>query len=141
MTPEKTIETKLRRGIEKLGGACIKIPATFFAGIPDRLCLLPGGRAFFVETKAQGLRPRPRQEYVRRQLEGLGFKVYLVNSLDGVTALLDLFGPKSLTRDEERELAELTTARRLIIEQDLEDDLSREDLARMYELMGKKAGF
>ena len=141
MTTEKTIETKLRLGIESLGGLCIKIPATFFAGIPDRLCLLPGGRAFFVETKATGLKPRPRQTFVKRQLEALGFTVYVVNSLEGVTALLDIYRPSGLTREEDRELAELMEAQKRIIERDPEDNLNANDLHRMYLLATRKAGF
>jgi hypothetical protein len=139
MTTEKTIETKLRLGIESLGGLCIKIPATFFAGIPDRLCLLPGGRAFFVETKATGLKPRPRQEYVKKQLERLGFTVYVVNSLEGVTALLDVYRPSGLTSEEEKELAELLEARKAIRNWDPGDDLNDEAAERLYVLSIKKA--
>jgi hypothetical protein len=138
MTTEKTIETKLRLGIESLGGLCIKIPATFFAGIPDRLCLLPGGRAFFVETKATGLKPRPRQTFVKRQLEALGFTVYVVNSLEGVTALLDVYRPSGLTREEEKELAELLEARKAIQYWDPGDDLNDEAAERLYVLSIKK---
>lgn len=164
MTTEKTIEAKLRLGIESLGGLCIKIPATFFAGIPDRLCLLPGGRAFFVETKATGLKPRPRQEYVKKQLEALGFTVYVVNSLEGVTALLDVYRSpkvswvaadavefpepigrpvprkKGLTPDEWLELHELKMARCKIKDFDPTDDLNREDLKRLLALERKHRG-
>jgi hypothetical protein len=138
MTTEKTIETKLRLGIESLGGLCIKIPATFFAGIPDRLCLLPGGRAFFVETKATGLKPRPRQTFVRRQLEALGFTVYVVNSLEGVTALLDVYRPSGLTRGEEKELAALLEASRVITDFDPSDGLNDNDYRRLHVLLTRK---
>jgi hypothetical protein len=138
MTTEKTIETKLRLGIESLGGLCIKVPATFFAGIPDRLCLLPGGRAFFVETKATGLKPRPRQEYVKRQLEALGFTVYVVNSLEGVTALLDVYRPSGLTATEELVLDTLERMRKAVKERYPDDDLSQEDLREMLRLYHKK---
>jgi hypothetical protein len=140
MTTEKTIETKLRLGIESLGGLCIKIPATFFAGIPDRLCLLPGGRAFFVETKATGLKPRPRQEYVKKQLEALGFTVYVVNSLEGVTALLDVYRPSGLTATEEVVLNTLEKMRKAVKERYPGDDLSQEDLREMLRLYHKKLG-
>jgi hypothetical protein len=138
MTTEKTIETKLRLGIESLGGLCIKIPATFFAGIPDRLCLLPSGRAFFVETKATGLKPRPRQTFVKRQLEALGFTVYVVNSLEAVTALLDVYRPSGLTPVEETVLYALEQMRKSIKERYPGDDLSAEDLAEMLRLYNKK---
>jgi hypothetical protein len=141
MTTEKTIETKLRLGIESLGGLCIKIPATFFAGIPDRLCLLPGGQAFFVETKATGLKPRPRQTFVKKQLEALGFTVYVVNSLEGVTALLDVYRPSGLTATEETVLYALEQMRKAVKERYPGDDLSDEDLAEMLRLYNKKLGY
>jgi hypothetical protein len=141
MTTEKTIETKLRLGIESLGGLCIKIPATFFAGIPDRLCLLPGGRAFFVETKATGLKPRPRQEYVKKQLEALGFTVYVVNSLEGVNALLDVYRPSGLTATEETVLYALEQMRKAVKERYPGDDLIDEDQAEMLRLYKKKLGY
>lgn len=86
---EKQIEKKLRLGIEKLGGLCLKFPATYFTGIPDRLCILPGGLVFFVETKGEGLKLRPRQLYVARQLESLGVRVYIANSGGSLEGLLD----------------------------------------------------
>lgn len=77
---EKPIEAKLRKGVERLGGLCLKLPAVYFTGIPDRLCLLPGGRLYFVETKSSGKDLSPRQLYVKRQLEGLGFQVFKIDS-------------------------------------------------------------
>lgn len=51
---EKPLEAKLRRGVGRLGGLCLKLPAVYFTGLPDRLCLLPGGLGYFVETKSSG---------------------------------------------------------------------------------------
>lgn len=86
---EKKIEKKLRLGVERLGGLCLKFPATFFAGIPDRLCIIPGGLVFFVETKGEGLTLRPRQLLVARKLESLGVRCYVANSEAQVAALLE----------------------------------------------------
>lgn len=77
---EKKIEKKLRLGVEALGGLCLKFPAVFFAGIPDRLCIMPGGLVFFVETKGEGLKLSKRQLLVARKLESLGVKVYVANN-------------------------------------------------------------
>lgn len=139
MTTEKTIETKLRLGIESLGGLCIKIPATFFAGIPDRLCLLPGGVAFFVETKATGLKPRPRQIWVHNKLKALGFKVFVVNSMEAVAALVEAYSPGGLTPTEEIVLSELERLRAEVKQRYPGDDLPNEDLREMYRLYEKKA--
>jgi hypothetical protein len=94
---EKQIEKKLRLGVEKLGGLCLKFPAVYFAGIPDRLCIMPGGLVFFVETKGEGLKLRPRQLHVAKKLEALGVRVYVANSAGMVDSLLkvlaDLYRP------------------------------------------------
>jgi hypothetical protein len=101
MMNEKQIEKKLRLGVESLGGLCLKFPATFFAGIPDRLCICPGGLVFFVETKGEGLKLRPRQLYVAKKLEALGVKVYVANSgsmVDGlIDSLKEVYNPKPPT--------------------------------------------
>jgi len=85
---EKKIEKQLRLGVEKLGGLCLKFPEVFFAGIPDRLCILPGGLVFFVETKGEGGKLSPRQLVVARKLESLGVRCYVANSSEMVEALL-----------------------------------------------------
>lgn len=77
---EKPLEAKLRKGVTRLGGLCLKVPAVFFTGIPDRLCLLPGGRVYWAETKSTGKDLSPRQRYVKKLLEGLGFTVFKVDS-------------------------------------------------------------
>lgn len=144
-TSEKRHEKKLRLGIEKLGGLCLKLPSTFFAGLPDRLCLMPGALAFFVEAKGEGLQLRPRQLYVAKLLERLGFKVYVANSEALVDELLKataaLYAPKPrvLNEREEKELAELEEARRQIkANLGEEDDLNDADLLRLQELKGAK---
>ena len=48
---EKDIEAKLRKAVEAEGGKCVKWVCPGWAGVPDRLVLLPGGRIVFVETK------------------------------------------------------------------------------------------
>lgn len=48
---EKDVERKLRKAVEAYGGKCLKWVCPGWSGVPDRLVLLPGGRAVFVETK------------------------------------------------------------------------------------------
>jgi len=90
---EKPLEAKLRKGVTRLGGLCLKLPAVYFTGIPDRLCLLPGGRAYFVETKSSGKDLSPRQVYVKKLLEGLGFVVFKVDSEEALAEALKIFEP------------------------------------------------
>lgn len=87
---EKAIESKLRKGIKAIGGMCLKWESPGFTGVPDRIILLPGGRVFFVETKAPGKKERKRQEYVHKQLRKLGFTVYAtVDSEEKVQAIVE----------------------------------------------------
>ena len=80
MKSEKTIEKTLKKEVENLGGVCIKLTTLHFSGLPDRLCLLPGGRAVFVETKSTGDKVRKLQVKVHGKLKKLGFRVELIDS-------------------------------------------------------------
>ena len=52
MTPlEKDIEKALGRMVGRRGGRCLKWICPGWAGVPDRIILLPGGRIIFVELK------------------------------------------------------------------------------------------
>lgn len=87
---EKDIESKLRNPIRKLGGLCLKFETPGFTGVPDRILLLPGARAVFVETKKPGKKERRRQEYVQEQIRALGFTVYsTVDSAAKVNAIVE----------------------------------------------------
>lgn len=50
-TLEKEIERVLIDMVKRHGGMCLKWVCPGWIGVPDRICLLPGGRIFFVETK------------------------------------------------------------------------------------------
>ena len=77
---EKQLEHKLVALIQSLDGMCLKLVSPGCAGVPDRLCLLPGGRALFVEVKKPGQRVRPLQHYRLKQLTTLGFTALVVDS-------------------------------------------------------------
>ena len=82
---ERDIERKLKKRVEELGCLCLKFECPGYTGVPDRIILMPGGEAFFVETKAPGKKERPRQEYVQNQLRALGFIVMSsVDSKEGI---------------------------------------------------------
>ena len=89
MTPlEKDIERKLREMVEKHGGRCLTWVCPGWAGVPDRLILLPGGRVIFAETK----RPKggvlsARQKRWRAILQALGFWYTVVWTLEDVKQL------------------------------------------------------
>ena len=49
---EKQIENKLTMAVKNNGGIALKLVCPSFAGMPDRLILLPDGHIGFAELKA-----------------------------------------------------------------------------------------
>lgn len=85
---EKTIEQKLVRMVLHRGGICPKFISPGYDGVPDRIVLFPGGRLAFVEVKAPGKTLRPLQVRRKRQLESLGFKVYVLDAAEQIDEIL-----------------------------------------------------
>lgn len=86
---EKQIENKLATEAKKLGGIAVKFVSPSFDGMPDRLVLIPDGHIAFVELKAPGKKPRPLQLSRHRLLRSLGFRVYVIDSVDQIGGMLD----------------------------------------------------
>lgn len=86
---EKQIEQKLVQAVRKKGGLCLKFVSPNFDGMPDRLILLPRGRIAFAELKALGKKPRPLQIARHKTLMELGFRVYIIDSVEQIGAVLD----------------------------------------------------
>jgi hypothetical protein len=84
---EKDLEKKLNAKIKSLGGIPIKLLSYLFAGLPDRMCLLPGGRIIFVELKTTGKLPTRIQIIVHRKLRDLGFVVLVIDTLKQINDL------------------------------------------------------
>lgn len=88
MTPlEKDIEKSLGRMIGRHGGLCLKWVCPGWAGVPDRIILLPGGRIVFVELK----RPKggvisSQQKWWADKLRQLGFLHYFLRTHEDVKA-------------------------------------------------------
>lgn len=80
MTLERDVERALIRVVRKAGGLCLKFISPGWAGAPDRICLLPGGRMFFAEVKRPGEKPRPLQAKRHEELRRLGFTVKVIDS-------------------------------------------------------------
>ena len=88
---EKDLERKLNSEIKRLGGLSIKLLAAHFIGLPDRLCLLPGGRLFFSEIKTTGRKLRRIQQVVILKLENLGFDVYVIDKTEDVKQIISKY--------------------------------------------------
>ena len=86
---EKTIEKKLTTAVKKAGGIAPKFVSPSFAGMPDRLILLPDGKFAFAELKAPGEEPRPLQEYVIKKMKKAGADVRVADTKELVNVILD----------------------------------------------------
>ena len=86
---ETEIEKKLVRKVKAKGGIAPKFVSPSYAGMPDRLVLLPGGVFAFAELKAPGMKPRPLQVARHRMLRSLGFKVYVIDGTQQIEEVLN----------------------------------------------------
>ena len=86
---EKTIEKKLTTSVKKAGGIAPKFVSPSFAGMPDRLILLPDGHIGFAELKAPGKKPRPLQLSRHRLLRELGYRVYVIDDPKQIGGMID----------------------------------------------------
>ncbi len=86
---EKQIESRLAAEVKKRGGIAVKFVSPNFAGMPDRLVLLPDGHIAFAELKAPGRKPRPLQLARHRLLKTLGFRVYVIDDAEQIGGILD----------------------------------------------------
>ena len=89
---EKTIEKKLVQAVKDEGGMCPKLVCPGTDGMPDRMVLLPEARIGFVEVKAPGKKPRPLQELRHKQLQELGFQVYVLDEPGEIPAIVKEVG-------------------------------------------------
>ena len=86
---EKEIEHKLVVMVKSAGGIAPKFVSPGFAGMPDRLILLPDGHMAFAELKAPGKKPRPLQLSRHRLLRKLGYRVYVIDDVREIGGMLD----------------------------------------------------
>lgn len=86
---EKLIEQALVKAVKQKGGLCLKLTSPSIVGIPDRLVLLRDGCVGFVEVKTTGKKPRKVQAKRMELLKQLGFKAFVLDSLDDIPTLMD----------------------------------------------------
>lgn len=86
---EKLVERKLVELVKINNGMCIKLLCDQLIGLPDRLCLFPNHKIVFVETKTTGQKPRRIQAYMHKKLRALGFRVEVIDSVEGVKQFIN----------------------------------------------------
>ena len=96
---ERDLEQRLRQAITIKGGLALKFVSPSMVGVPDRLILLKGGRVWFVEVKAPGRKPTPKQLKVHKMLRELGFQVLVLDSIQAVDEFISrVFGQGNTKR-------------------------------------------
>lgn len=85
---EKNLERYLSRTLQAFGGWSLKLLSVHVTGLPDRVCLLPGGKVVFVELKTTGKKPTKIQLKIHEKLRGLGFRVEVVDSTAKINDLI-----------------------------------------------------
>lgn len=86
---EKLVERKLVELIKINNGMCIKLLCNHILGLPDRLCLFPGGKLAFVELKTTGEKPKRIQIFMHKKLRALGFRVEVIDTVEGAINFVD----------------------------------------------------
>lgn len=89
---EKEIEQSLVNTVKSAGGITPKFVSPGYSGMPDRLILLPEGHMAFAELKAPGKKPRPLQAARHRLLTRLGYKVFVIDSPEGLSEIIKQIG-------------------------------------------------
>lgn len=85
---ESTLERRLVREVERIGGRAPKWVSPGNNGVPDRLVILPGGQTVYVEMKAPGKPLAPLQERWARILRSMGHQVYKIDSVEGIDTFI-----------------------------------------------------
>ncbi|WP_160045563.1 VRR-NUC domain-containing protein [Paenibacillus sp. USDA918EY] len=86
---ESTLERRLVREVERIGGLAPKWVSPGQRGVPDRIVLLPDGQTVFVEMKAPGKSLAPLQEYWKRKLLKLGHRHYKLDSNEDIDRFIN----------------------------------------------------
>lgn len=85
---EKDVEKYLRERVKAAGGRAYKFISPGNDGVPDRVVCLPGGRVFFVETKAPGKETTKLQDLQINRLLDLGCAVHVLDSKEQVDVFM-----------------------------------------------------
>ena len=86
---EKDIEKWLVEEVKKMGGLADKYVSPNNPGVPDRIVIMPGGKVYFVELKAQWGRLGNLQKWQRKRYESMGAQVRCVRGMGGAKAFVE----------------------------------------------------
>lgn len=93
---ESGLENYVVNQVRAVGGRCFKWVCPGVTGVPDRICIFPGGRIIFVELKRPGLTDgrSVRQKKLCQLLRRLGCDVRRIGDKAEFKAMLEEVMPK-----------------------------------------------
>jgi hypothetical protein len=94
-TRERDIEHYLAKRVKAMGGEIRKVEFPGHRGAPDRRVMLPGRLPIWIELKAPGVKPEAHQIREHNRMRRLGELVEVIDSLEGVDAMLEGDSPKA----------------------------------------------
>lgn len=86
---ERDIEAHLVKRVEAAGGIAYKFTSPSRRSVPDRIVLLPGRPAQFVEIKAPGGKPTKAQLREHARIAAAGGVVWVIDGVEGVAHFLE----------------------------------------------------
>lgn len=87
---EKQIEDAVCRYAREHGLLAYKFTSPARAAVPDRLFILPNGRAFFCEFKRGGQKPTPAQTREHDKLRQQHVTVFVIDNVNEGKNMIDL---------------------------------------------------
>lgn len=95
---EKDIEKILVTEVKKLGGRAYKWVSPGNDGVPDRIVILPGEKAYFVELKTDRGKLSALQTVQIDRLKDLKQEVFVIKGLDGLSQFFQDIGHESISK-------------------------------------------
>ena len=91
---EASLERYAAEQIKKIGGRAFKWVCPGVSGVPDRICIFPGGKIVFVEFKRPGLQDgrSARQKKICGLLEKLGCNVQRIGNKEDFAKFMEVLG-------------------------------------------------
>lgn len=86
---ENRVERRVVFRTKKLGGIALKMVSPSMDSLPDRLVLIEGFAARFIETKRPKKNATKKQKIVHQMLRNLGYQVDVLNTIEEVNDYFD----------------------------------------------------
>lgn len=86
---EKDIEADFVRQCKRQGWMAEKFTAPGKRSVPDRIVSKPDGTVFYVELKAPGKKPTPKQTADHEKRRAMGFRVYVSDTFESNTETVE----------------------------------------------------